>query len=288
MLSLRDKLLNIDDIIDNEYLYQYVCLVQERANPIHDSSLMQKHHIIPRSYFEKADQPVDDSSDNIVSLFYADHILAHYYLSLCTTGCLGKAMKNAFLMLVNFSETFEVTQLPEYQKLYEEWYQSRLGVSPGNKGKPMSEEQKRKISNSLKGHAVSNETRERMRQAQLNMSPEKRQNIIIANKNKNYRPTEETRAKQSAALKGHFMSLEARAKIGSANSQKLRGGRWFNDGVKNIYVRPGESVNQGWISGKIKTCKRWYNNGLCELKSEICPEGFILGRLPYEIRMKNK
>ena len=287
-MDVRNKLDTISYMLQNEYLDKYVDLIQSNLNKEGIPGKTQKHHIIPASYYKLKNMSVNNSDQNLVNLIYKDHILAHYYLALCTQGDLKRAMTNAFLMLSNFNFELDCQQLDHYQELYESWYSTQKGKIPSNKGVPMKQEQKDKISKTLMGHSVSEESRIRMRNAQLNMSPEKRQNIIIANKNKNYRPTEETRAKQSEALKGHEVSLEARVKIVSANSQKLRGGRWFNDGIKNIYVRPGESVNQGWIPGKIKTCKRWYNNGLCELQSEICPEGYILGRLPHKLRMKNK
>jgi hypothetical protein len=188
-------------------------------------------------------------------------------------------MRNAFLMLNNFNPDLEMNKLDHYQLLYEETCLARQGVEPPNKGKPMNEEQKIKISNTLKGHTYSLETREKMRLAQLNMSPEKKAHIIEATKNRNYKPSEETKLKQSIALQGHPVSQEAREKIGAANKEKLSGGLWCNNGSEALYIRPGESIPEGYVRGTLRKGKHWYNNGVRQLQAYECPEGYVKGKL---------
>lgn len=278
-MLLKENLINLNLFLNNEYLDKYVQLIYNSAQLIYDAQKMQKHHIIPRSYYMIKQIPVNNSETNLVTLLYKDHILAHYYLSLCTVGDLQQAMRNAFMMLTNFRPEFNAHLLDKYQQIYEEWCNNRLGVSPGNKGKPMSPEQKQRISQTLMGHFVSAETRRKQRDAQLNMSPEKRKNITEANKNKHYKPSMETRQKQSESLMGHSVSNETRVKIGAKNKTKLTGGTWYNNGVDCVYVRPGDTPPDGYVRGTLRKGKKWYNNGEKELQSYVCPEGYIEGRL---------
>lgn len=279
MQALKLKLLNLNMVQDNEYLDKYVNLIENNQlqEPIINNT--QQHHIIPRWYFKHCQLSIDDSPDNLVNLFFKDHILAHYYLSLFTTGELRCAMRNAFLMLNNFNPDLEMNKLDHYQLLYEETCLARQGVEPPNKGKPMNEEQKIKISNALKGRTYSLEIREKMRLAQLNMSPEKKAHIIEAAKNRNYKPSEETKLRQSIALQGHPVSQEAKKKIGAANKEKLLGGLWCNNGSEALYIRPGESIPEGYVRGTLRKGKHWYNNGVRQLQAYECPEGYVKGRL---------
>lgn len=96
-MTLKDKLLNTKAFINNAQLDSYISIIIKQTN---NSKYTEKHHIIPRSYFKINKQKIDNSSDNIVRLSYLDHILAHYYLSFCTTGKLKQANISAFIMLV--------------------------------------------------------------------------------------------------------------------------------------------------------------------------------------------
>ena len=77
----------------------------------------------------------------------------------------------------------------------------RKGKSPANKGKPMSDEQKKKIGEANKGREVSSVTRLKLSVAAANMWQDP-----------------ETRAKIISSLKGHKCSDETKKKISIANS----------------------------------------------------------------------
>ena len=276
---LQEKLTSLNFILDNDYLHEYIKLLVSNIETKYSPGKTQRHHIIPRWYYASYDLPVDNSSDNLINLYFKDHILAHYYLSLCTEGKFKYAMQKAFLMLTNFDSEHLGYDLEYYQKIKEESYEARLGVSPPNKGKPMSEEQKRKISMKHKGKKASLEARKHMSEAHLNMIAEKRANIIRGNQNKNYKATEETKRKQSASLMNHIVTEETRRKIGNSNSERLTGGRWCNNGVESKYLRPGESLPEGFVYGTLGRDKKWANDGIVELKCKELPEGFNWGRL---------
>lgn len=279
--AMKDLLLKTGYFIDNEYLDSYVKLVE--SNAVAESSVgTQIHHILPRCYFLLINESIDNTKENLVVLSYKDHILAHYYLALCTKSNLRYKLETAFIMLCNFNsiEEFNPENLSSYQEIYESVIKGRKGVSPPNKGRPMSEEQKSKISKSHIGKKASQEAREKMRKAALNMSPEKRAKIAEANRNKNYIPTEETRSKTSESLKGHAVSAETRRKIGEGNKKQL-GNRWYTNGEICILVRPSESIPEGFHKGTLRGGTFWFNNGTEELRAVECPEGFKKGRLKH-------
>ena len=105
-----------------------------------------------------------------------------------------------------------------------------------NKGKPKSEEAKKKMSEAAKGKPKSEETKKRMSEAKKNMSEETRKKISEAQKGKHL--SEETKQKIGEAQKGKKFSEEHKKKIGTANKGKntwTRGRHWFNNGKENKY-----------------------------------------------------
>lgn len=75
-------------VVDNEYFSKYMELILQNENTVCEKGKTQRHHIIPKYYFLSCDV-VDgiemDSEDNLVNLLYSNHVLAHYYLSLCSS-----------------------------------------------------------------------------------------------------------------------------------------------------------------------------------------------------------
>ena len=83
-MNIKKRLLETGVVDDNEYLSKYIELIESNVNTKHISFKTQRHHIIPKCYFKLVNKQCDDSKENIVYLLYKDHVLAHYYLSLCS------------------------------------------------------------------------------------------------------------------------------------------------------------------------------------------------------------
>ena len=117
-MDLKQKLLKTGLFIDNDKLAKYITLIENNKSSIEDNGqYKEKHHIIPKSYFKLIAEPIDNSVDNIVKLTYFDHVLAHYYLSLCTLGKLHQANVKAFIMLIDIGQS--VLTLPELDAIRE-------------------------------------------------------------------------------------------------------------------------------------------------------------------------
>lgn len=81
---LRQKLIELNIFEENEYFQKYVELITQNITLTYIKGTTQRHHIIPKSYFKSVNRPIDNSKENVVNLYYQDHIKAHCYLSLCS------------------------------------------------------------------------------------------------------------------------------------------------------------------------------------------------------------
>ena len=162
-MNMYEKLLSTNIFLDNEYLLKYIDLVEN--NKTIRSNITQDHHIIPRVYFKLNNLPVDDSDSNLVTLTYFNHVLAHYYLSLCTTGQCRYGNQMAFLGMFgrSYLEVTEEDIFEKFDKYNQICQEARLVNSESHKGKvswnrglhysvgPCPEEKKDKIRGKIKG-----------------------------------------------------------------------------------------------------------------------------------------
>lgn len=123
--ELKVKLLNTNYFIDNEYLNKYCELIELNKNTKKERPKTQSHHIIPVSYFKISKLPIDNSKENKVNLLYKNHILAHYYLCLCTNGKFKYCMENGFMHLTyckwEYKNFNPKTDLDNFQRIYEDY-----------------------------------------------------------------------------------------------------------------------------------------------------------------------
>ena len=129
-MFIKKKLLQTQLFVENEYFDLYVQLIQNNQTTRKQKCRTQKHHIIPSIAFKLYNWDGEDASDNFVNLLYKDHVLAHYYLALCSKESefkykmicsinfiLGKAVQ----VKLNVEDLKNFTlNLDQYQQLYEE------------------------------------------------------------------------------------------------------------------------------------------------------------------------
>ena len=150
MYELKKKLLSTDIFIDNIYLDKYVELIIANLTRLKEPKITQKHHILPRYYFKHNNMAVDNGKNNLVNLIYTDHILAHYYLALCSNSIKDRLGNEAALCRMIGRKGKHLDLIPEIdvkkvQKLYEE-YQEHNSKKHQGKTHITSEETKQKIS----------------------------------------------------------------------------------------------------------------------------------------------
>lgn len=123
MENLVNILLETDLFIYNNYFKNYVELILNNLTTQFERSKTQQHHIIPKYYYLDNNKSINNSSENLVNLLYKDHILAHYYLALCSKTPFDKS-RNVFSIkyILNGQtlESFNLNDLDKYQELYEQ------------------------------------------------------------------------------------------------------------------------------------------------------------------------
>ena len=129
-MNLIDKLKNCEYFVNNEYLEKYVRLVEMHKGKQSRKTLTNKHHILPRSWFKMTGREVDNSAQNLVTLAYREHVLAHYFLCLCTEKELQYANELALICLLSRNKMSDsnrqlVKQLPLYNSIYESYKKHR-------------------------------------------------------------------------------------------------------------------------------------------------------------------
>lgn len=131
MLNIKESLLKSSGFVDNEFLDLYVRLVERNTRTYRRNGLTNKHHILPKSWFNINNKTVDNSKSNLVNLVYRDHVLAHYYLCLCTVGKLQYANELAFFCLLSRNNKLTscdkllMSSLPLYNTIYESYKQKK-------------------------------------------------------------------------------------------------------------------------------------------------------------------
>lgn len=126
MCDVYATLRNLPGFIDNEYLRMYCRLIEQNTRTRQLPKVTHAHHIIPKSWFKLNNQEVDNSLVNLVNLVYRNHVLAHYYLCLCTTGALQYANELALVCLYSRNKLNIVDKqlfrlLPLYNSIYEDY-----------------------------------------------------------------------------------------------------------------------------------------------------------------------
>lgn len=239
--NLKHTLLETGIVVDNEYLDAYCELIQANNDTEIIVHQTQSHHIIPRYYFKTVDNSLETDPKNKVNVLYKDHILAHYYLALCSSTSAYKAKNvTALYKMSNCPQTKIgdilakdfINSLDHIQELYQEHAKHHGDHLRGKKqtsehiamrvakntGKKRSLETKSKMSAWQKDKPKSMEARENMRQAQLlyaqhETDEHKRNRVNKANETKANWSDEfraELSAKLSQSLKGRVVSEKER------------------------------------------------------------------------------
>ena len=169
-MSLKNRLLELKVFVDNEYLDEYIHLIEKNKQTKRIKFKTQKHHIIPKKYYKVSNLEVNESKDNIINLLYSDHVLAHYLLCLCIDKTLplyyymllafiylytGKESKIPNTEIIKYSGDEIIKDADNLNYLYQEAIRCKSmrmkGKKLTTKRQPMSPETKLKMSAARKG-----------------------------------------------------------------------------------------------------------------------------------------
>lgn len=308
-MKLKEKLLSLDLVIDNEYLDKYCELIESNKDTKREKFKTQKHHIIPRYYYKYNNLEVDNSKENIVNLSHIDHILAHLMLCKCSSNyymfansfALNRLLKvgnNYFNINLELSEDYknqinfyiQQSQLCRSNLTHNQHKEGKANISGLNnhrfnpKGKIFvvnENEDRHLISSSeldyyikkgyIKGKYYNKENNPHTGKS---LTEEQKKKISFSNKGKSHPTSIETKIKISEKLKGR----EHPWCIKSGESRKNKNYRWWTNG--EIEILSTECPGKDFLLGKKnRPNRKWYNDGYIEKWQENCPEGFTEGRL---------
>lgn len=208
----------------NEYYRKYIELIDYAKSGEYElQEYYEKHHIVPRSFYEKKHMSIDNSDDNLVALNLADHFMAHWYITKCCVQKMKRSMEYAVVLMsnmVNCKTNREDTAIAKAVA---------FALSKVDKMKiPMSEEHRRKISEAMTGENnpnfgknLSEETRKKLSEA---MGGENNPMYGMTGENSPFygkHHTEETKKKLSEFHTGKHLSDETRRKMSDTRTGKI-------------------------------------------------------------------
>ena len=147
----------------NEYYRKYIELIDYAKSEEYElQEYYEKHHIVPRSFYEKKHMSIDNSDDNLVALNLQDHFMAHWYMSKCCVQKMKRSMEYAVVLMsnmVNCKTNREDTAIAKAVA---------FALSKVDKMKiPMSEETRRKMAESRTGKHLSEDTKRKLSESQI-------------------------------------------------------------------------------------------------------------------------
>lgn len=188
--------------IVNKYTQIYNTLIERaKSRTLFKDLYTEKHHIIPRSLGG------DNSPDNIAILTAKEHYICHLLLIRITEGPNRTKMRYAAFKFASsnpYQKQRHKVTARQYQYLKEQLAIANKERPGPNLGKRLSQEQKDKISSSLKGKNTTPKTDEHRKAISLAKTGQKQ--------------SQETKDKRAQSLTGGKRSTETKAKM--SNWQK--------------------------------------------------------------------
>lgn len=225
-MNLKTILLETSVFINNEYLDKYIELILTKNVSSHIKFKTSSHHIIPVAYYKIVNKPINNDSTNLVILFNSDHVLAHYYLVLCTKDPLYTKMLLAFNFMINEPNKYKLDTNISNELLLNidnTIEQARIKLSQINSGKRHKAESYAKAKETFKKRYNVNCVSQlpgvgkKISKTKKGVSTisEKQRQILIATckKRKGTHLSEDTKHKISIARKNHEVSPITRQKI---------------------------------------------------------------------------
>lgn len=194
----------------------------------------ERHHIIPKSLGGK------NTKHNLVELTAREHFICHWLLTKMTSGVNKQKMDYAFWMMINVANKHQ----EDYRYKVNSTTYSKLKIkfsklfSNQHRGKQLSDEHKRKISETRKRKILSGE---------ITVNENKEKYKIISEKLKGREVSEETRNKIGNAHKGKSISEKQREYM-----SKLKTGTVVNKEIKD---KISKTLKAQYATGERKPIK---------------------------------
>ena len=267
MLSITNLLRTVKLYNNPHYVSRYLSFIGARLTQKREKYKTHYHHILPKAIdFFPEYQSLKDFPWNGVHLTAREHFVAHLLLHKAFPG---SSQSIAFFNMANIcrnTSSRAYAEAREHQVRSLKQLHSSLTrnakISATLRGKPKSAAHRQR----MQGHAVSESTRQKLREANLGK-----------------KATVEARQKMSAAKKGKPKKPNSPDALERMRKTKLeKNYRWCNNGSEE---RLCSIIPDGWVYGKLTSTvsgRKHYNNGIVS-KMFISPpdDSWHLGRLPF-------
>jgi hypothetical protein len=254
--------------VNYEWLEKYKRFLEEKELPGAVKFKSASHHVLPKSEAKAIGIPsrVYNSDWNYVELYHKDHSLAHYYLALAVPAkrlcwaaktMLGRGI-NARLFSLSEFEAMTLADdyayvreasaefISEFLKGRDVSAETRAKIGRGRLGKKDSEESRRKKSIARMGMVVPEETRAKHRRE--NMTDEQRKRLSDSHGPMPEEEKEIRRQRMREMMKDKPKSESQKIKLALANEGK----RWYNNGIVEIKVDATDNtILDGFIRGTL-------------------------------------
>jgi len=194
---------------------------------------VERHHIIPKSLGG------ENINENLVFLTAKEHYICHRFLTKITTGKAFHQMNKA-IDCMTLSTAFHTRYVPS-ARIYERLkLAAAKAISVLTKGKSKhSVESKKKLSDKAKDRASPNKGKP--------MAEDQKIKLSIAKKGTHQSP--ETIAKQAASRTGQKRTDETKAKMSAANKRHMLGNH-HSDETKAKMSAANKGKSATWLKGK--------------------------------------
>jgi hypothetical protein len=209
--------------IKNKYYRWYFSIV-ERARLRKSVGYTEKHHIIPQSIGG------ENSKDNLVNLSAREHFICHWLLTKCVAINVEK-MNYALWLMMNIKNKHQTLRYKVNSHTYQRLKENLATIfSKQHKGRVMSEETKKKISETRK---------KKIAEGSLKVNENKEKYKIIAQKKTGKKLSDETKNKIGNGNKGKVRSDEHKKFLsnlykGTTRSNDIK--KKISDSMKEQYA----------------------------------------------------
>lgn len=265
---IKNRLLKTNYFIDNEYLDKYVDICVSGLEVTKEKYVHEKHHIVPRFYFKNNNLLVDNSKNNITTLTYRQHAIAHWYLSNCAID--RKVRHTCLTTLMFFFKTNVLNELTEdmLQKFERAQQEYAILTEVKNKG-----------NKSRTGQITPLETR--LKQSKSNMYIHRKENLS----EKTIKLMRKNHSGGGVADWTKYTPEYRKEVLGKGS----KGSHWYTNGENNIKLFDGQTIPNGYHAGRCGIIGNIFaNNGHTQIrvKSNAIPEGFVKGKLKINKQKK--
>lgn len=245
--------------LKNKYFkYYYNIINNAKSRNISKNIYTERHHIIPKSLGG------DNSKSNLVKLTAREHFLCHWLLTKMTTNHDKIKMMSGLWMMSNIKNEHHQRYIINSRTYENIRISTAKEFSKNLTGRKLSEETKRKISQTRK---------EKIKSGEIKVNEDKEKYKIISEKRKGKKHSDQTKQKIGNSHRGKIISEQQKEYL-----SKLNTGKSVSDETRN---KLSSTIKEQYATGKRKPVAGMKGKKLSEESKEKMRKPKVRGFCPY-------